>query len=390
MLKDSSLCVIIVALALVNCCVLIAWFLVSPQTPHLIDIGTPVASSDKDLMYQEQFLKCDSKYGLHFTVALIAIQGVVILFGAFLAIQTRKVSLPQLNESKWIALCIYNVVVLSPVGVVVVMATDSKPEMSYSLEAAILILVTAVTEFLIFVPKIIAYRRFNRSKSPKFDLKLKLRNINNVLGIFGVPSPPLDPTDQPKSLHTDGQAVSLDPTTANSTRSAVKCPGPAICLARCSSGMSGDTDWPDTPTRAVCAIKDGATKNELPLLQFQEFLGSSCDSSRSCYIGRSRSDSNLSSSCGDQKTTSFSGMSSSIGDKMDAIDSDFRTVMAASDENASELTVKVKADVKMKSKIGFKASWKEGRTGVPQNEQVLLLLNRLRDAVNTEHTNTKC
>ncbi|CAL1527214.1 unnamed protein product, partial [Lymnaea stagnalis] len=53
-----------------------------------------------------------------------------------------QVSCPELNDSKWIALCIYNVVVLSPVGVVVVMATEDKPEINYALESSMILLVT--------------------------------------------------------------------------------------------------------------------------------------------------------------------------------------------------------------------------------------------------------
>ncbi|CAL1527216.1 unnamed protein product, partial [Lymnaea stagnalis] len=53
-----------------------------------------------------------------------------------------QVSCPELNDSKWITMCIYNVVVLGPVGVVVVMATNDKPEINYALESGMLILVT--------------------------------------------------------------------------------------------------------------------------------------------------------------------------------------------------------------------------------------------------------
>nr|KAI8758587.1 gamma-aminobutyric acid type B receptor subunit 2 [Biomphalaria glabrata] len=167
MLKDGSLFLIVAVLVIVNNLMLVGWVLASPQAPTLVNISTTPSESDKDIEYINQYQKCDSKYRLHFTSAVLAIQGIVILFGTFLAIQTRKVTCPELNDSKWIALCIYNVVVLSPVGVVVVMATSDKPEINYALEASMVTLITAMTECLIFVPKILAYR----NHAPKVNVK---------------------------------------------------------------------------------------------------------------------------------------------------------------------------------------------------------------------------
>ncbi|KAK0056695.1 gamma-aminobutyric acid type B receptor subunit 2 [Biomphalaria pfeifferi] len=169
MLKDGSLFLIVAVLVIVNNLMLVGWVLASPQAPTLVNISTTPSESDKDIEYINQYKKCDSKYRLQFTSAVLAIQGIVILFGTFLAIQTRKVTCPELNDSKWIALCIYNVIVLSPVGVVVVMATSDKPEINYALEASMVTLITAMTECLIFVPKIIAYR--NHDKTSKENVK---------------------------------------------------------------------------------------------------------------------------------------------------------------------------------------------------------------------------
>ncbi|XP_059152389.1 gamma-aminobutyric acid type B receptor subunit 2-like [Physella acuta] len=179
MLRDSSLFLIVGVLVFINSTILVGWMIAYPQRPTLVNISMTPSSEVSDVQYFNQFQRCDSEYRLYFMWALIAIQGVVILFGTFLAIQTRKVSCPELNDSKWIALCIYNVVVLSPVGLVVVMATEDKPEVNYALESCILILITTMTECLVFVPKILSYRSHNSSRTT-LDIKFKVRRPNNV------------------------------------------------------------------------------------------------------------------------------------------------------------------------------------------------------------------
>lgn len=51
------------------------------------------ATENNDVNYTNVFQRCDSTYRPHFTWALVAIQGGVILLGTYLAIQTRKVAI---------------------------------------------------------------------------------------------------------------------------------------------------------------------------------------------------------------------------------------------------------------------------------------------------------
>ncbi|KAH9508640.1 hypothetical protein Btru_049494 [Bulinus truncatus] len=185
-LKDGSLFLIVVTLVIVNSSILIGWAVASPQYPTLVNISTTPPDHNNDVEYINQYQRCDSKYRIHFMFIILAIQGIVILFGTFLAFQTRKVTCPELNDSRWIALCIYNVVVLCPIGVVVVIATVDKPEVNYALEASMTILVTSMTECLIFVPK-------KRIKSLKEA---------NYLGKDG-PSPDLGHSKDPGFIDAD-------------------------------------------------------------------------------------------------------------------------------------------------------------------------------------------
>ncbi|GFO40221.1 gamma-aminobutyric acid type b receptor subunit 2 [Plakobranchus ocellatus] len=178
-LRDSRLLAIVLALVLFNSSILVTWSVMSPEKPILVNISETLAGPWTDTRYINQHERCESRLKTQFTWAALSVQGVVILAGTFLAVQTRKVYIPELNDSKRIGMCIYNVVVLCPVGVVVVMATEKKPSVNFVLESTIIILVTTMTQALLFVPKILAYRKHNNLYPRQSEGRL-----SQISGIF--------------------------------------------------------------------------------------------------------------------------------------------------------------------------------------------------------------
>jgi len=79
-----------------------------------------------------------------------------LLFGIFLAWETRNVSIPALNDSSYIGWSVYNVAVLSIIGAIVAFAMDGSKhyEAPYAILSLCLILCTSVTLLLVFVPKV--------------------------------------------------------------------------------------------------------------------------------------------------------------------------------------------------------------------------------------------
>ena len=59
-----------------------------------------------------------------------------------------------LNDSQYIGICIYNVVVLSTMGVVLSYVLILHVTMHYVLTSAILVLGTTMTQSIIFIPKV--------------------------------------------------------------------------------------------------------------------------------------------------------------------------------------------------------------------------------------------
>ena len=75
-----------------------------------------------------------------------------MLFGTFLAVETRKVHLDELNDSQAIGVCIYNIFILSIVATVVNMSLgDITP--IYLLNSAAIIVGTMTTQIIVFLPR---------------------------------------------------------------------------------------------------------------------------------------------------------------------------------------------------------------------------------------------
>lgn len=69
-----------------------------------------------------------------------------------------QVSIPELNDSRWIGMCIYNVVLLGSLGAILVMGTDQTPAVTYLMKSVIVFTGATVTQCLIFVPKVTNHR----------------------------------------------------------------------------------------------------------------------------------------------------------------------------------------------------------------------------------------
>ena len=79
----------------------------------------------------------------------------MLLYGLFLAYETRNVVYPHLNDSRVIGICVYNVVVLSMIGAFLSVILDDKQfkELYASLSLCIIFPASA-TISLIFIPKV--------------------------------------------------------------------------------------------------------------------------------------------------------------------------------------------------------------------------------------------
>lgn len=76
------------------------------------------------------------------------------VFGCFLAWETRLVSIPALNDSKYIGMSVYNVVIMCIIGAPISYILSDEQDASYLIISAFIIFCTTGTLCLVFVPKV--------------------------------------------------------------------------------------------------------------------------------------------------------------------------------------------------------------------------------------------
>jgi gamma-aminobutyric acid type B receptor len=76
------------------------------------------------------------------------------VFGCFLAWETRQVSIPALNDSKYIGMSVYNVVIMCVCGAAVSVVINDQPTSSFVIISFFIIFCTTITLCLVFGPKV--------------------------------------------------------------------------------------------------------------------------------------------------------------------------------------------------------------------------------------------
>ncbi|KAG8512236.1 Gamma-aminobutyric acid type B receptor subunit 2, partial [Galemys pyrenaicus] len=94
----------------------------------------------------------------HLVITIFPFCSLFQLFGCFLAWETRNVSIPALNDSKYIGMSVYNVGIMCIIGAAVSFLTRDQPNVQFCIVALVIIFCSTITLCLVFVPKLITLR----------------------------------------------------------------------------------------------------------------------------------------------------------------------------------------------------------------------------------------
>lgn len=97
---------------------------------------------------------CQSSRMTIFIGVIYAYKGLLLIFGAFLAWETRHVSIPALNDSKHVGLSVYNCVIMCVMGAAIALVLSDRKDAVFILISLFIIFCTTATLFLVFVPKV--------------------------------------------------------------------------------------------------------------------------------------------------------------------------------------------------------------------------------------------
>ncbi|XP_052793470.1 gamma-aminobutyric acid type B receptor subunit 2-like [Mya arenaria] len=153
-IKDYQLLAIIGILVAVITGVLIAWEAVGPHSVVVQYLEKEIHMDENDAEIRPFVRMCRSDNSAYFGWSVYIIEGALLSFGAFLAWETRHVKIEALNDSHQIGLCLYNVVVLSAVGLTLSLLLENEVVMLYGITSGCLIIGTTVTQLVVFLPKI--------------------------------------------------------------------------------------------------------------------------------------------------------------------------------------------------------------------------------------------
>ena len=98
--------------------------------------------------------------------------GLLLLFGTYLAWETRQVHIPALNDSKLIGMSVYNVIIPCVLVIPILGVVQDKPTTKFALTSFLTVFCTTLTLCLVFVPKVCWINCISFSSQVKDDLSL--------------------------------------------------------------------------------------------------------------------------------------------------------------------------------------------------------------------------
>ena len=97
---------------------------------------------------------CDAEHSVEWLSVLFAYKGFILLAGLFLAVETRKVKLASLNESRFIAMSVYGAVIVSialtPIGFLL----ENFPNAQYAILGIMILISVTIILGLVFLSKV--------------------------------------------------------------------------------------------------------------------------------------------------------------------------------------------------------------------------------------------
>ncbi|XP_055308943.1 gamma-aminobutyric acid type B receptor subunit 2-like, partial [Sitodiplosis mosellana] len=155
MLRDAQLISLVCALLLLDGLVLGFWVVFDPMERHLSNLTLEISLSDRSVVYQPQVEVCRSQSGhtQSWLGALYIYKGLLLVVGVYMAWETRHVKIPALNDSQYIGVSVYSVVITSAIVVVLANLISERVTLAFVTITALILTSTTATLCLLFLPK---------------------------------------------------------------------------------------------------------------------------------------------------------------------------------------------------------------------------------------------
>ncbi|XP_055597604.1 gamma-aminobutyric acid type B receptor subunit 2 [Uranotaenia lowii] len=153
-LRDTQLILVIGALLLLDAFVVSFWMAADPMERHLHNLTLEISATDRGVVYLPQVELCRSRHYESWLGMLYAYKGLLLIVGVYMAWQTRHVKIPALNDSQYIGISVYSVVITSASVVVLANLLYERVTLAFAITAGFILISTTATLCLLFLPKL--------------------------------------------------------------------------------------------------------------------------------------------------------------------------------------------------------------------------------------------
>ncbi|XP_073821590.1 gamma-aminobutyric acid type B receptor subunit 3 [Musca autumnalis] len=154
MLQDIQLILLVCGLLLVDGLVVTLWVVTDPMERHLHNLTLEISNIDRSVVYQPQVEVCRSQHTQTWLGALYSYKGLLLVVGVYMAWETRHVKIPALNDSQYIGVSVYSVVITSGIVVVLANLISERVTLAFITITALILTSTTATLCLLFIPKL--------------------------------------------------------------------------------------------------------------------------------------------------------------------------------------------------------------------------------------------
>ncbi|XP_043269950.1 gamma-aminobutyric acid type B receptor subunit 2 isoform X2 [Venturia canescens] len=158
-IKDYQLFMVVGVLLVIDLAIMTTWQVADPFYRETKQMEPYPHPSSDDIMMIPENEYCQSNRMTVYLCCIYAYKGLLMIFGAFLAWETRHVSIPALNDSKYVGMSVYNVVIMCIMGAAISFVLADKQDTMFIMLSIFIIFCSTATLCLVFVPKLIELRR---------------------------------------------------------------------------------------------------------------------------------------------------------------------------------------------------------------------------------------
>ncbi|XP_074026601.1 gamma-aminobutyric acid type B receptor subunit 2 isoform X2 [Leptinotarsa decemlineata] len=158
-IKDYQLFMVVGVLLFIDLVIMTTWQVADPFYRDTKQMERYPHPSNEDIIIIPENEYCASEHQTLFVGSIYAYKGLLMIFGAFLAWETRHVSIPALNDSRHVGLSVYNVAIMCICGAAVALVLVDHQDAMFLIIGVFVMFCTTATLWLVFVPKMLELRR---------------------------------------------------------------------------------------------------------------------------------------------------------------------------------------------------------------------------------------